>query len=111
MLLPSLGLAVPEVAGIGGGKPAVVPDGLGINIDVGEGRPTGPEPTLGLILTADEQNSYRLNIGYCIQGYGFSPYRIGLQSNIGYETAEFNKLTQYLVVGFGYTYYFRDKNN
>jgi len=69
------------------------------------------EPTLGLILTADEQNSYRLNIGYCIQGYGFSPNRIGLQSNIGYETEEFNKLTQYLVVGFGYTYYFRDKNN
>ena len=69
------------------------------------------EPTLGLILTADEKNSYRLNIGYCIQGYGFSPYRIGLQSDAGYDAAEFNKLTQYLVVGFGYTYYFRDKTN
>ena len=90
-----------------------------VTTDANEALEIGPvqmdavliEPTLGLILTADEQNSYRLNIGYCIQGYGFSPYRIGLQSNVGYETAEFNKLTQYLVVGFGYTYYFRDKKN
>ena len=68
------------------------------------------EPTFGLILAADEKNSYRWNIGYCIQGYGFKPATIGLASDSGYDPTTFNKLTQYLVVGFGYTYYFRDKN-
>ena len=67
------------------------------------------EPTFGLILAADEKNSYRWNIGYCIQGYGFQPSTIGLESNSDYDITKFNKLTQYLVVGFGYTYYFRDK--
>lgn len=67
------------------------------------------EPTLGLILAADERNSYRWNIGWCIQGYGFSPNTIGLPTNGLYDPTKFNKLTNFLVVGFGYTHYF--KNN
>lgn len=67
------------------------------------------EPTFGLILAADEKNSYRWNIGYCVQGYGFKPSTIGLSSNSAYDPTSFNKLTQYFVIGFGYTYYFRDK--
>lgn len=65
------------------------------------------EPTLSLILLANEKNSYRWIIGYGIQGFGFRPQHIGLQSDEGYDPAEFSKPTQYLVVGFGYTYYFR----
>jgi hypothetical protein len=67
------------------------------------------EPTLGLILSADERNSYRWNVGYCIQGYGFRPSTIGLSSNSTYDVSKFNKLTNYFVVGFGYTHYFRNK--
>ncbi len=69
------------------------------------------EPTVGFILSADERNSYRWSLGYCINGFGFQPGTLGLPSNEGYDVSEFNKLTQYLVVGFGYTYYFRPKQD
>lgn len=69
------------------------------------------EPTIGLILAADERNSYRWSIGWCIQGKGFNPRMLGLPSDAGYEPSEFDKVTQYLVVGFGYTYYFKSKKD
>lgn len=65
------------------------------------------EGTLGLILTADEQNSYRLVLGYGVMGFGFKPEMISLKSNEGYNVNNFNKLTQYFIIGFGYTYYFK----
>ena len=64
------------------------------------------EPTVALILLADERNSYRWCLGYSINGFGFQPATLGLTSNEGYDPSEFKKLTQYLVVGFGYTFYF-----
>ncbi|MDG1148549.1 MAG: hypothetical protein P8N52_09615 [Crocinitomicaceae bacterium] len=69
------------------------------------------EPTLGLVLFTDKQNSYRWNIGYCIQGYGFRPGTIGLSSNSAYDSAKFDNLTNYFVVGFGYTHYFGNTSN
>ncbi len=67
------------------------------------------EPCIGLVLTADESTSYRLHVGYAIQGFGFRPDRLGTQMNGGYDASEFNKATQYLIVGFGFTYYFKGK--
>jgi hypothetical protein len=64
------------------------------------------EPTLGLILAADRRNSYRLNIGYTIQNYGFRPTELGLDSNLNYNASELAASTQFFFVGFGYTYYF-----
>jgi hypothetical protein len=61
------------------------------------------------ILAADTRNSYRWILGYGVQGFGFNPSHIGLNSNEGYDPSGFNKLTQYFTVGFGYTYYFRNK--
>ncbi len=58
-----------------------------------------------LILTADEKNSYRWIIGYGSFGRGFNPADIGIQSNEGYDPETFARRTQYLIVGFGYTYY------
>ena len=69
------------------------------------------EPTAALILSANERNSYRWCIAYCINGFGFQPKTLGLGSNEGYDNSEFSKLTQYLVVGFGYTYYFGVKTS
>lgn len=68
------------------------------------------EPTLGLILTADEFSSYRFIIGYAFQGFGFNPSMIGMSTQGGYDPKDFNKVTSFLVVGFGYTYYFKPKS-
>lgn len=67
------------------------------------------EPCIGLILTADEFTSFRLHVGYAIQGFGFRPDLLGTQMDGGYDEAQFQKSTQYLIVGFGFTYYFKGK--
>ncbi len=64
------------------------------------------EVTTAIILAANENSSYRWIIGYGMQGYGFTPQHIGLETNGGYDPAKFKTITSYLVVGFGYTYYF-----
>lgn len=67
------------------------------------------EPTLGLILSADEQNSYRLHIGYAIQGFGFTPQTLGFPTDSGYDPNSYGNTTQFLVFGFGYTHYIKSK--
>ncbi|MDX2362795.1 MAG: hypothetical protein QNK23_18440 [Crocinitomicaceae bacterium] len=69
------------------------------------------EPTIGLILLANEQNSYRWSLGWAIQTFGFKPQMTGIPTDAGYEPSEFDKITQYLIVGFGYTYYFKSKKD
>ena len=68
------------------------------------------EPNIGLILTADEQNSFRLVIGYGIQGFGYKPAMIGLETFGGYDPADFDKPSSMLIVGFGFTHYFKKKS-
>ena len=67
------------------------------------------EPMLGLILYSDEQNSYRFNIAYCVQNYSFQPEIIGLLSNLDYLDSNLKNNTNYFVIGFGYTYFFKKK--
>ena len=69
------------------------------------------EPTIGFVLMSDEANSYRLTAGYAFQGYGFKPWYIGLDSNIGYDPVEFDKISSFLTIGFGYTHYFNGKSS
>ena len=83
-------------------------DSLGMNPRIVNS--TYLEPSIGLILTADEQSSYRLVVSYAFQGFGFRPDLIGLQTLGGYDPKDFNKVTSFLIVGFGYTYYFKPKN-
>lgn len=82
-------------------------------IGVNPVRVSGPgaEATIGLILTADERNSYRLIFGYGLQNFGFNPSMIGLESNEGYDPGEFDRITQYFCLGFGYTFYFGQKSS
>lgn len=68
------------------------------------------EPTIGLILMADEQSSYRLFVSYAFQGFNFRPSMIGLETFGGYDQKEFDKTATTLIVGFGYTHYFKPKN-
>lgn len=70
---------------------------------------TNVEATLGLVLTADERTSYRLVLGYGTYGFGFRPEMIGLESNEGYDVEDFSKISQYFIIGFGYTFYFGQK--
>lgn len=69
------------------------------------------EPVVGLVLSSDEANSYRLTIGYPLYGFGFKPWTIGLDSELGYETSEFSRISSFLTVGFGYTHYFNGKSS
>lgn len=68
-------------------------------------------PSLGLILSVDEFSSYRFFLGYTFQGFGFSPQRLGISTNAGYDPSNFSKPTQYLVFGFGFTHYFSKKDS
>jgi hypothetical protein len=69
------------------------------------------EPSLGFVLTADVNCSYRLTIGYPIYGYSFTPWMIGIDSNIGYDPKEYNKPSSLFSVGFAYTFYFNGKKS
>jgi len=69
------------------------------------------EPVVGLILSSDEANSYRLTIGYPFYGFGFKPWTIGLDSELGYESTEFGRISSFLTIGFGYTHYFNGKSS
>ena len=69
------------------------------------------EPILGLILTSDEANSYRLIIGYPFYGFGFKPWTIGVDSELGYGSENWNRISSFLTVGFGYTHYFNGKSS
>ena len=68
------------------------------------------EPTVGFILTADEVTSYRLFLGYGFQGFDYHPDQLGLTAVGGYTPEELDKMSTYLLVGFGFTYYFRPKS-
>jgi hypothetical protein len=69
------------------------------------------EPTIGFLISADVNASYRLTIGYPFYGYTFSPSTIGYDSNLGYDQEEFSKFSSFLNVGFAYTFYFNGKKS
>jgi hypothetical protein len=69
------------------------------------------EPTIGFVLSADVNCSYRLTIGYPFYGYSFSPSTIGYDSSLGYDEQEFLKTCSFLNVGFAYTFYFNGKKS
>jgi hypothetical protein len=69
------------------------------------------EPNIGICLAADVNASFRLTIGYAFYGFGFKPWDIGINSDLGYSASELNKLSSYLIVGFGYSRYFNGKKS
>lgn len=69
------------------------------------------ESVIGLILKADERNSYRFNVGYTFYGFPYQPTDIGLESNSDYEIDVLDNNVQFFFVGFGYTFYFGVKRS
>jgi hypothetical protein len=67
-------------------------------------------PTVGLILKVDEASSFRFFVSYGIQGMGFSPQRLGLQTNDGFDPSNFSSNISFLTAGFGFTHYFGFKS-
>lgn len=67
------------------------------------------EPNFGFMLTIDESTTIKLAIGYVVQNFGFRPSLLGLSTEGGFSPTNFDKITQYLTIGFGYTHYFKSK--
>ncbi len=64
------------------------------------------EPHLGLALTANENTSFRLVLGYAFHGFEFRPNQVGLENFAGVNADQLNAITTYFTIGFGYSYYF-----
>lgn len=69
------------------------------------------EPTLSLILAADEAVAYRWVVGYNFSGFAFNNERIGSTSLNGYSEKQRSGSTQTIVVGFAISYYFNNKRS
>lgn len=67
------------------------------------------EPNFGFMLAIDQQTTIKFAIGYVIQDFGFRPTLMGLSSEGGFNPDGFDRLTQYLTIGFGYTHYIKSK--
>lgn len=67
------------------------------------------EPSLGLILMADERTSYRFYAGYGLQDFVFTPSLLGLSTNGGYVGDKVKSRSGYFLFGFGFTFYFSNK--
>lgn len=75
------------------------------------------EPSLGFVITADDQSSYRWVLGYGVQKYTFVPTLLGFDksANPASSSENINLLsriagyTSYLTIGFGYTYYIKQR--
>jgi hypothetical protein len=67
------------------------------------------EPSFSLILAADERTSYRFYLGYGIQDFAFLPSMLGLSTNGGYVGDKIKSKSSYLLFGFGFSYYFSNK--
>tara|TARA_B100000508_G_scaffold118450_1_gene98648 strand:+ start:163173 stop:163814 length:642 start_codon:yes stop_codon:yes gene_type:complete len=64
------------------------------------------EPHLGLALTANENTSFRLALGYAFHAFEFRPNQVGLENFAGIGDDQLNSITTYFTIGFGYSYYF-----
>ena len=67
------------------------------------------EPNFSFVISADESSSFRWNIGYTFQNYKFDPTSLGFLDSKEYHLADYDKLTQFISFGFGYTYYFKQR--
>lgn len=67
------------------------------------------EPMVNLYLMADEKSGFSLSIGYVFKGMKFNETHLMVDEITGYEAKDFGSNTHFLLVGFGYTYYFGRK--
>jgi hypothetical protein len=68
------------------------------------------EPNFSLVITANEYSSFRWNIGYAFQNYKFDPTDLGFIDDKEYHSDDYNNTNQFFTFGFGYTYYFKQRD-
>ena len=85
----------------------------GLTRETGIQRVTAPfvQPTISLVLAADEAVAYRWILGYNIDGFDFKPYHLGMNTMDGYSESDLSKPSQSLLVGFAFTYYFGNERS
>ncbi len=66
------------------------------------------EPSVAFVVTADEQSSYRWIVSYANQKYDFKSSLLGFAPG-KLNTNPTSSITQFLTVGFGYTYYIKQR--
>lgn len=69
------------------------------------------EPTISLVLAADEAVAYRWVFGYNVSGFNFDHNRIGSTSLNGYSVKDRSGPTQSFLIGFAISYYFHNKRS
>lgn len=69
------------------------------------------EPNIGLCLATDVNASFRLTLSYSMYGFGYRPWNIGIDSDLGYSQSELNRTSGFFNIGFGYTRYFNGKKS
>jgi len=69
------------------------------------------QPTFSFILASDEAVAYRWIVGYCIDGYDFKPFHLGMETNGGFTSDDLNKPSQALLVGFAFSWYFGNERS
>lgn len=67
------------------------------------------EPMVNLYLMVDEKSGFSLSLGYVFRGVKFNETHLMVDEITGFEPEDFNSNTHFLLVGFGYTYYFGRK--
>jgi hypothetical protein len=66
------------------------------------------EPSIGFVVTADDRSSYRWVVSYTTQKYDFRPTLLGFTKDNS-SNNESSSYTNFLSVGFGYTYYIKQR--
>jgi|APGre2960657468_1045069.scaffolds.fasta_scaffold23441_3 hypothetical protein len=68
------------------------------------------EPSICFVVTADDQSSYRWVVSYTAQKYNFDPTLLGFVKDVSTaNSSPATSFTQFLTVGFGYTYYIKQR--
>lgn len=65
------------------------------------------EPTGSIIMFGEDLTSFKFTVGYQIQGTGFEPSFLGMDTDGGYDPSRFSNKIQSLTFSFGYVHYFR----
>ncbi len=64
-------------------------------------------PSFSMVFPNEERGAVRFSVAYHIQGFGFSPKRIGIQSNAGFDVSSFSNPSSYMFIGFGYSIFLK----
>lgn len=66
------------------------------------------QPSIAFVVTADDRSSYKWILSYTFENYNFNPTLLGFPKGV-LNASDNSTFTKYLSVGFGYTYYIKQR--